>query len=429
MILVLAALLVAAFTVPAPALENKFGGYWRTRFMTNQEFSGDDSEALDFTMVDTRTRLYYTAILNDNLKFVNKFEFDADWGDTVLGDIGADGQIFEIKNSYVDFNLGPVNFTIGIQNATLARGFIFADDFSGAVVAYKSDVVTVPFIWIKGFEGGMGKDANDADFDYYAIAPSFSPMEMLTITPYILWATSDNADTWAPTTHLPSVNSLSVSSITLAGFEDVDVYYVGVDVDVKLDPVSIWFTGIYQGGNLDFADDSGDVDVSAWLLAAGANAGMGPVDIHGQFFYATGDDDYTDDDVEAYFVPSQHDWSGQSYYWAEILGYGIFDDQVPTGSCADKITNIIAVNAGVTFKPMPKLSITGDIWYAQLDEEDANGEDELGWEIDFVLTYELVEGLNLDLVGAYLFAGDAVSINGENEEDPWEAGARLSLSF
>ena len=35
-----------------------------------------------------------------------------------------------------------------------------------------------------------------------------------------------------------------------------------------------------------------------------------------------------------------------------------------------------------------------------------------------------MEGLNLDLVGAYLWAGDAVSVDGNNDEDPYEFGAQ-----
>jgi hypothetical protein len=60
---------------------------------------------------------------------------------------------------------------------------------------------------------------------------------------------------------------------------------------------------------------------------------------------------------------------------------------------------------------MEKLSLTGDLWYAGKPEK-VNGEDELGFEVDLLATYQLVEGLNLDLVGAYLFAGDAVSLDG-----------------
>jgi hypothetical protein len=66
---------------------------------------------------------------------------------------------------------------------------------------------------------------------------------------------------------------------------------------------------------------------------------------------------------------------------------------------------------------MEKLSLTGDLWYAGKPEK-VNGEDELGFEVDLLATYQLVEGLNLDLVGAYLFAGDAVSLDGKNDEDP-----------
>jgi hypothetical protein len=35
----------------------------------------------------------------------------------------------------------------------------------------------------------------------------------------------------------------------------------------------------------------------------------------------------------------------------------------------------------------------------------------------------------MDVVGAYLFAEDGVSTDGNNNDDPWEVGTRLSLSF
>ncbi len=173
MVLALAVVMTAAFVMPASALENKFGGYWRTRAFTMQNFTGEDqSEKWDYSLVDTRTRLFYTAVINENLQFVNKFEFNAVWGDKVGGDIGADGMgIFRIKNSYADFTLAPVNFKIGMQGGKLAHGFLFDDDFAGAIVTFKGEGFAVPFIWIKAFEGGKGVDsagdsANDSDFDY-----------------------------------------------------------------------------------------------------------------------------------------------------------------------------------------------------------------------------------------------------------------------
>ena len=122
-----------AFAIPASAIENEFGGYWRTRAYTQTDFSGNDDESQDVSQVDFRTRLYYTAIINDNLKFVNKFEIDATWGDNTFthtihnpddgsdhdtkasGGIGADGYNFEIKNTYADFTIVPVTTKVGTQ--------------------------------------------------------------------------------------------------------------------------------------------------------------------------------------------------------------------------------------------------------------------------------------------------------------------------
>lgn len=414
--LALAAVMVVMFTIPAWAIESEFGGYWRTRFYTNQNFTGeDDTEAQDFTGVDTRTRLFYTAIFHENLKFVNKFEFDTTWGSGTLGDIGADGKEFEIKNSYVDFNTGPVNWKVGIQGARLARGFLFDDDFSGMQINYKGDVFEVPFIWVKAWEGTNlngtnDKDANDLDADYYGLFPKFTLGDMVTLNPYLLYVYSKDA-----------------SGFT--GFADADElnnWYVGLDVDVAFEMANLWLTGIYQGGELDFKTAE-SADISAWLAAIGGNVNVGMFDVHGQFFYATGQDD-DEEDIEVFTPPK-----GRSYYWAEIMGFGIFDFQTSNNAPADNITNIMAANLGFTVKPMDKLKVTLDAWYAALAEDivtlDGNEEDYLGTEVDLVITYELVQNLNLDLVGAYLFAGDATTMNADDDANPYEVGARLSLSF
>ena len=415
-----ALLLVVAFTMPAAALESQFGGYWRTRFIAQQSFDGnDDADSQDLVRVDTRTRLYYTAVFHENLKFVNKFEIDAVWGDTVLGDIGADGVVFEVKNSYADFNLGPVNAKVGIQGMTLARGFIFSDDFSGMVIKFKGESFSIPVFWVKAYEGGRGKDANDLDVDYYGIAPSFTIADKFTINPYVMLAYSSDASAW------PNTNPLAVNT------DNLNLWYAGIDLDVDFDMFSLWATAIYQGGDMDLKaplNGSDNWDFAAWLAAVGAKVSMGWGDVHGQFFYATGDDDATDTDLETFWVPK-----GRSYYWSEITGYGIFDQQVSNNAPADQIGNVWAANVGATFKPMDKLKISLDIWYAALAEDIVTvtgaTEDSLGTEVDLKITYQLVQGLNLDLVGAYLFAGDATTMNVPNDANPYEVGARLSLKF
>lgn len=435
-ILALAIILVAAFTMPASALENVFGGYWRTRFFSNNQFSGDeDVDNAEQQEVDTRTRLYYTAILNDNLKFINKFEWDAEWGgDDTIGEIGADQQDIEIKNSYADWMMGPLNIRMGVQGFVQSRGFVFDDDGAGIIGLWKAnDMFTLGAYWVRAWEGGGDRDVED--FELLGLVPTFTFGDGMQLQPYLLWYySSDFAEDFA---NADPSDFRFLGPVLGAGAEEVSSYMIGADFDASFDALSIWLTGIYQGGSVDDVVAAGgdDVDISAYLAAVGGSFNFGMGDIHGQFFYASGDDDAADDDVDA-FVPL----FGQSYYWAEIMGLGIFDDQAPVNTPGDRISNVWAANLGVTVKPMDKLKATLDLWYAQLAEEldlgagvPGDDEDDLGLEVDLKVTYELVEGLNLDLVGAYLFAGDAViddtSDSDSNQDNPYEVGARFSLSF
>jgi hypothetical protein len=213
-ILALAAILVIFFTVPAAALENEFGGYWRTRFYSQKYFSGFDrgdkinkedppDRAADDTveLTDTRTRLYYTAKINDNLKFVNKFEYDAVWGDSSAssrnyGKVGADGVDLQIKNSYADFNLGSVNFTVGVQPYSLFRDFQISDDASGIIARWKAmDNFVLAGSWLKSFEGSAANGSNGSgeneDVDTYTVTGAFWFNENISLKPSISTTYSD----------------------------------------------------------------------------------------------------------------------------------------------------------------------------------------------------------------------------------------------
>jgi hypothetical protein len=357
----------------------------------------------------------------------------------------------EVKQSYALFNWGPTRWAIGIHDSLIARGFVFADDMSGLTVSYRTEGMNLVGEWIKGFEGGTGKDQNDFDVDVYGVNPVFTFGEGISVNPFVYWMYSDDSS-------LANAAGVGTSASTAGGTanagqnftpalgftaEEWSVWWLGANADFNLGPASLWLTGIYQGGSIDNNDlvtpGGEDVDVSAYLIALGASMPLGPVGIHGEFFWASGDDK-ADDDWEAFFgIAGPGGWS---YYWSEIMGYGIFDSQVSAGSPADRPSNIWAVNIGATLKPIEKLSLRGDIWYAQLVEDEggpgavagpggsfSGGEDDLGTEVNLRATYQLIEGMNLDVVGAYLFAGDATSRTGDNDDDPYELGMRLSLSF
>lgn len=406
--------LVFALTLPASAFDSEFGGYMRTRAYIQKDFSGSDTGAQDLQQVDMRTRLFYTAIFSEDFKFVNKFEFNSVWGDTSRGGGISSGtndrDIFRIKNSYANVNVGPMNFLVGIQPRVLNRGFLLDSDFAGLSVTYKGAGFDVPLIWMKAYEGGMGKDANDNDVDYYVLKPNFT-FGNVSLTPTLAYIYSKDGSKWSATT----------------GNKKVEVYMAGLDADMKFGMGSAWFTGIYEGGKADVFTGpitTKSADVSAYLLALGGSVDIGRIDVHGQVFYATGDDTGTTDKLENFFVPR-----GQMYYWAEIMGYGIFDNQASANSPADQISNILAANIGVGYKISDKLKLKGDLWYAKLAKSDTKGNDLLGTEIDLVLTYSVMKNLNLDLVAAYLFAGNATSGGADNKKNAYEVGTRLSFGF
>jgi len=420
-VLILATLMVIAYTAPVLAFfESEVGGYWRTRVIAQENFNGTDAVD-DVSRVDTRTRFFYTAHFSENFKFVNKFEMDAVFGDeseNSYGDIGTDGVSVEVKNSYVDFTLAPVNFKIGAQGKVMSRGFLFDDDFAGAIIRYMGEENVIPFIWIRAYEGGPGRNRRDGDVDYFALDPRIKLGESTWVNPVLMYITSNDAEGFSGTNQN----------------EKVDVGFLGLNVDSDFDFASLWLSAIYEYGSADIIDNPGagspfqggeSLDVSAWLGAIGGSVEFDPVEIHGEFFYASGDDDPDDDDAEAFFVPK-----GQSYYWSEIMGLGVLDNQPSAGSPGDQIGNVWAANLGVSFKPMEKLKLIFDVWYAEHPEDDLNGEKSLGTEVDARATYTILENLDLDLVGAYLFAGDATAFAGEeNDKDPYEFGLQLSFRF
>jgi hypothetical protein len=422
----LAALLVAAFCVPASALENVFGGYWRTRMIKQKDFDGSGDGTQDLQRVDTRTRLYYTAILNDNLKFVNKFELDAVWGGNSArddyGDFGADGKVVEVKNSYVEFHINPITTKMGVFGHELARGFIWSDDSAGVELRFKNDMMTIPFRWFKGYEGGSGNGTtNKFDVDVFSLNPVFKVAESWQIKPFAVYLYSNNPEEALAT----GGASLAIPPVTIDS-NNLKTYWLGGNVDGTIGPVGLWFTGIYQGGKFKGNGDNDNVDIKAYLVAGGGNVDLGPANIHTQGFYASGDGaERPNGDMNGFIGIS-----GQSYYWSEIMGYGIFDQQASAGSPNEKISNVWAANIGASIKPFDKLTITGDLWYAEKPKDDPiTDEKKLGTEADLVLTYQLVEGMNVDLIGAYLWAGDATSTDGDNDKNPYEIGSRFSISF
>lgn len=425
------------------ALENQFGGYFRTRAYTETNFTGEDvTEAKDLDRIDTRTRIFYTAKFHENLKFVNKFEMNAVWGGAgTYGQLGADGANLVVKNSYVDFKVSDVRFSIGVQDFVLARGYLFNDDIAGVKAIFKvSDSVSLPIYYLKMYEGGSGKKADDYDLDACILYPTFHLNRETVLKPHFSWIGSDD--------YSQASTKGSVMN-RIPGATKLKVYSGGLEVDSKMGMYTVGATGIFQFGTIDVPPASYNgherLDFKGYLVDVFGSVNLGMPTLRIKGIYASGNDrdSYSSGNVDAFFNPGGPGatGTGAQYSWAEIMGLGIFDSfgiataDDPKGVYADKISNRIIGNLGVTYSPTKDMKIATDLWYAKTAKDvkliDGTYGNELGTEIDVVITYVLMDNLKLDLVGAYLWAGDVVNkaVSATDAADPYEFGAQLSLAF
>jgi hypothetical protein len=462
-VLLVAAIMVLALTMPAAAFENEFGGYWRTRAFTDIGFSGSDIARgnQDVNAVDTRTRLFYTAKFSENLKFVNKFEFNATWGaNKGYGQVGADnsgGDYFRVKNSYVDFKLAEQRFTVGVQDFLLARGYVFNDDASGIKAIFKvNDAIYLPLIYLKPYEGGSGRNGNggvsmsDFDISGYVFYPTVFLNKDNTLKPHVAYVTTENGSkAMAKNAYFfndpadPTSSTYSASS-NLPGVTKIDLWSAGLEYDGKIGIFDLGATGIFQFGDATVPVKLYGTDKTNFrgmLFDAFGGVNLGPANIHLKGIYSSGQK-HTDshDDTNAFVTIGPRDSWGTSYYWAEIMGEGLIDNQQPLGAPGDKISNVWVGNLGASYKLIQDLKFSADLWYAKHVEDVAIAtplntptrySSDLGTELDLVATYTIVDNLKIDLIGAYLWAGDGITkaVDPYGNTNPIELATMLSLAF
>jgi len=189
---------------------------------------------------------------------------------------------------------------------------------------------------------------------------------------------------------------------TLGGRVSREMRSRGLDVDLE---------AAYQFGEVD------DRDVDAWMVAA--ELGYRPSGWAGTprfwlgFDYASGDSDPNDNQTETFdqFFPLAHAYLG----YLDLIGR----------------QNVIALNAGVTFKPSDPLTLrlAGPFfWRADKDDAvyspnrsplrsgDLGDDREIGAEVDVSANYQFNQHLKASVGYTHFFAGDFIEESGASED-------------
>jgi len=441
----LAATLVVMFTVPATAaVQHKFSGYFRTRFFTYDSLNYQDDGARQDQGIDTRTRIYYRPVIHENLKADFRFEMDAGWG--IRGDAystsasygarGADGVAVEVKRAMIDFNWANLRWRIGTQGMEdVMGGYFFDDDYTGMKIDYRADNLGVGLWWIRTNEGSSEDiDANGYDTDILNLNVIYKAGKHRFIPFFIYQFSNDAGGDTANGTTIPNGRR---DKLGLTAGEALDIYVIGLRWDGKFGNWDIYAFGAYEGGS------NADADLSAYAGEVKATVNMGQWGAWGRFMYASGDDDTTDNDVNGWYVPGMVQGSVSDY--AEFWGGGAFDRNLPEHATGKEVTDMMNFGLGAWYDFSKAWTGKFAWWYLNYAEDGPNSQQvnglprqntgkgngtdtNIGNELDFWVTYKVMQNMKLHLLFNYLILGDAIEPT-TNSQDPWELGAQLEIAW
>ncbi|RUM39696.1 MAG: hypothetical protein DSY57_00865, partial [Desulfobulbus sp.] len=295
--------------------------------------------------------------------------------------------------------------------------------------------------------GAKGSDVGDVDA--FVGKVSFKVMDKSKIGLFASYIGNDSAVLHDAETGARTYNTLDATKWEIKKFKDMfdlDIYTMGVTGKMN---ISGFFTNwdlIYQGGSIDnatYKNQDGvssaahDYDISAFFAHVDVGAKIGATKITGTYMYASGDDDPTDDSIDAYLATDVD--MGFSQVLTE--GHATTDDYFTERPyILDKGMHLFKL--AVDNKVSDKLKVGGALLYMMTAEDitytGAQGQhfadDGIGTEIDAYIKYKLYPDVTFSMNFGYLFTGDAMDyfesdLNGSADEDIYTIGARIRYKF
>jgi hypothetical protein len=398
--------------------------------------------------------MYFTFIASENLQLVTKWEVDTAWGEeTTGGDSGADAIRLEMKNAYLDFNIPytPVRAMVGTQwMGDDMGGYIINDDFSGIRLLTSFDPISVELGYIAVQNEQFNTFDENVDDLFLKLGYSYGPFSALLVGLYQI-GNDTNASTAFET---GSGNDFLDNSGTAfdEGMTDNNLFDLGVQLGYKMDWMKARVRFVKNFGSYEMVGADEDTDYEGWLVEGSLDFFVNAFTFTIGGLVASGDNDVFDGDDGNFRMPDGKDPSAE---WSEILGGGTLDANV--GGIRDTIgnhnlagfrgysdwtnglSNVWSLKVGAAYQVLEGTKLTLNYWYHST-VEDVIGEvlnpvinsydmdNFLGHEINFYLDQAVVDGLKLQFVAAYLFAGDALTMAAD-DDDIYEIGARLQWSF
>jgi len=433
--------LVLCMAAPAFAVDFAFNGDFNHRFRlyTNNAsfFNGAgqtydrgiiSSDTSNDTMAEIKYRLWTTISSDDGaIKGVYAIEVGGvEFGNGGRGGaFSGDGTFVETRWAYTDFALAGGRVRCGLMPINVNK-FLWNETVTGIDYKVAAGAGDLTVAWYRGYQV-IDTDNSPEDLDAFYARYNLKPAEGTKVGFFALWQTSDG-DTTTDGATAPAINY----GKTFGG-DDLDLYTLGVDGGVKAGAFFANWDLMYQ-----FGDYAEEYDFGGYFAHVDVGTKVGKGKLTYTFWYASGDDDATDGDADA-FVSTDVDINSQ---YSVVLFEGYTDDDyfAETPYIQDK--GLILNRIGFDFQATDKLKIgvaalylmtAEDIEYVD-DNGDLQKEDSIGFEFDAYASYKLFSKTEAAIQFGYLAADDAmdyyeVDCDGNSDEDVFIVSSRIRYKF
>jgi len=456
----LAVLAAVGFALPAFAATFTFHGDLNNRFMVYtdqaQWFKADSkgktsSQKSKDSWGEIKYRLWTEAATNDGkIKGVYAIElgalrFGQNYSDTKGGDgtFSGDGVNIETRWAYVDFALPGENgrTSIGLQPVKV-NSFFWNETAMG--VLYKNGGLSAG--WVRGQEAltTEGQDWGEGDLDAL-IARYDLKQDALKAGFWGAYLTEASSDPYADFSGFDPITDYQIKKL---GKADLGLYAIGADgaytIPTGFGDGFLKWDVVYEGGTInDVSVDNGatkaDYDLAAYLLHIDAGVNMGKTRLTYTGWYASGDDNDTDTDLDGYIAVDVDRFDSIIFMEGGYTDDNYFTERPYIG---DK--GLLLNKLAVDHKATEKLSFGGALLYLTTAEDlvytDNNGvqrsEDSLGTEVDAYISYKLFPNCEVALNAGYLFSDDGMDFfevaaeqDGSADNDSFRSTARVRYKF
>jgi hypothetical protein len=445
LLVVALALMVGA---PAMAMKFEFHGDLNNRFIIYTDQAGFfgprvlDDDSRDDSLGEFKYRLWTTAATDDGaVKGVfaievgaTKYGASGNSGKSTGGSFSGDAVNIETRWFYTDFQIPSIESKARIQMGLLphtVNKFFWSETATGIKLYTDNWYVA----WIRprsDFPTGAGEDWGDNELDSLNARYDLKmePVKLGIFASYMWQKTNATSNAFNPS----SQNEVRL----FPSDAEFDILAVGIDggwsTPTSFGKAFVNWDFLYETGGVDDVGVTGNnLDIQGYLLHGDFGLNFGKATVTYTVYYASGDDDPTDKDVDNFFHVDvdffdsfifQESLTDDNVFFegVYVLDKGIFFNKLALDYAMDKKTKL-----GLA---LLYLQTAEDLEWLTFSEK------ELGFEVDAYASHKLYDSLELRVNLGYLFSGDAMDFfetgatqDGSADVDVFKSEARVRYKF